>query len=119
MTAVGLHVTTPPGGATPPHRHGPSAVAATILSGQAYNKMNDEPTRLVPKGGSWYEAPGCHHVTSANASETEDMVLLATAVVPTEYWKEHGIAGMVIFDEEWRYLVEKWRADLEKITGKV
>lgn len=118
MTSVGLSVTMPPGGMTPPHRHGPAAVSAIILEGTAYNKMNDEPTRLLRAGDAWYEAPGCHHRASLNASSTEEMKLLATAVVETEYWEKNGFMGIFIVDEEWRYLLEKHKAVLEKTMGK-
>lgn len=35
-------------------------------------------------GESWYEAPGCHHVRSENASEEEEAVFVANFVIETE-----------------------------------
>lgn len=94
-------------------------MSATILHGSAYNKMNDSPTRLLHAGSAWYEAPGCHHRTSANASKTEEMKLLATGVVETEYWEKHGLPGIVIIDEEYRYLLEKHQKEAEGKAAKV
>ncbi|KAF2094420.1 cupin domain protein [Rhizodiscina lignyota] len=95
-----LKVTFPPRGATPPHRHGGASVSGVILRGTAYNKMNDEPTMVLTAGESWYEAPGCHHRISANASETEEMELMATFVVETKVAEEGGMAALVQIDEE-------------------
>jgi quercetin dioxygenase-like cupin family protein len=76
FSIIGLRVTFPPSAQSPPHRHGGASVMAVVLSGTAYNKMNCSATLKLNAGESWYEEPGCHHVTSANASETEDLVLL-------------------------------------------
>lgn len=101
FSAVGVSVSFPPGGASPPHRHGGASVIGLIVSGTAYNKMNDEPTMLLNTGESWYEAPGCHHKTSANASSTEPMVLHATFVVETKIFQEGGMGALVQVDEEY------------------
>jgi quercetin dioxygenase-like cupin family protein len=67
--------------------------------------MNDSPTLLLTEGETWYEAPGCHHKVSMNASETEDLVLLATFVVETKVVEEGGMGALVVVDEEYRDLV--------------
>ncbi len=95
-------VTFPPNSSTPPHRHGGAAIAAHVLEGTLLNKMNDEPTRVVAAGGSWYEAPGCHHKVSDNYSATEPAKLLATIVIDTQIFEEQGPAALVQMDEEYQ-----------------
>jgi quercetin dioxygenase-like cupin family protein len=64
--------------------------------------MNDLPTQIVAQGDSWYEAPGCHHKYSANASDTEDFIIVATFVVESKIVKEKGYGILVIVDDEYR-----------------
>ncbi|KAK1770261.1 RmlC-like cupin domain-containing protein [Phialemonium atrogriseum] len=99
---IGLTVSFPPNGASPPHRHGGASVTGYVLEGTVLNKMNDEPTRVIEAGGTWYEAPGCHHKVSANVSTTEPATLLATFVVDTKVIEEGGLAALVQVDEEYR-----------------
>ena len=75
---------------------------AVVISGTSYNKMNCSPTQRIKQGESWYEEPGCHHVTSANASDTEPLELLATFVVETKVIVEGGPAALVVVDEEYK-----------------
>jgi quercetin dioxygenase-like cupin family protein len=75
---------------------------AVVISGTSYNKMNCGPTQKMSTGESWYEEPGCHHVTSANASDTEPLVLLATFVVETKVLIEGGPGALVVVDEEYK-----------------
>jgi len=72
--------------------------------------MNDSPTLLLTEGETWYEAPGCHHKVSANASETEPFVLLATFVVETKTVEEGGMGALVVVDEGFQDLVfpQEW-----------
>ena len=100
----GLVVDFPPNAATPPHRHGGASAAAYVIQGTLVNKMNDEPTKVIEQGGTWYEAPGCHHKTSDNHSTTEPAKLLATLVVDTKVVEEEGPGALVILDEEFRDL---------------
>ncbi|EON62362.1 hypothetical protein W97_01584 [Coniosporium apollinis CBS 100218] len=104
FSVIGLSVAFPPGGASPPHRHGGASVAGVVISGTAYNKMNDDPTLVLTKGETWYEAPGCHHKISANASDTEDLLLLATFVVETKVVEDGGFGALVQVDEQYRDL---------------
>ncbi|KAI2912456.1 hypothetical protein CBS147343_9075 [Aspergillus niger] len=83
-TIVGLRVEFPPNGSTPPHRHGGASVSAYVVSGTLLNKMNEDPMKVVSAGGSWYEAPGCHHRISDNASPTEPATLMAVMVLDSE-----------------------------------
>lgn len=72
----------PPGGASLPHRHAPSAfIYAYVLSGEVRSQVDDAPARVYRAGESWYEPPGAHHAVSENASATEPARLLAIFVV--------------------------------------
>lgn len=101
-TIVGLRVDFPPNAMTPPHRHGGAAVSAYVFKGSLLNKMNEDSMKVIQEGGSWYEAPGCHHRISNNASATESAVLLASMVVDTEVYEKGGMAALVVIDEEYR-----------------
>jgi quercetin dioxygenase-like cupin family protein len=102
FSIIGLQVSFPPASQSPPHRHGGASVMAIVISGTAYNKMNCSPTIKLSKGESWYEEPGCHHVTSANASDTEPLVLLATFVVETKVLVDGGPGALVVVDDEYK-----------------
>jgi quercetin dioxygenase-like cupin family protein len=99
---VGLQVTFPPNGSTPPHRHAGAFVSVVVLSGSVLNKMNDDPMKIFHAGGTFHEMPGCHHKISDNASKTEEAMILATFVVDTKVLDRAGIAGLVEIDEEYR-----------------
>lgn len=77
-------------------------MSVLVLEGAVLNRMNDEPTRVFTKGGSFFEAPRCHHKVSDNYSTTESAVILATLVVDTEVVERGGIAALTVFDEEYR-----------------
>jgi hypothetical protein len=64
--------------------------------------MNDDATLVMGKGETWYEAPGCHHRVSQNASEMEPLVLFASFVVETNVVEERGVGALVQIDEEFR-----------------
>ncbi|RAL13955.1 cupin domain-containing protein [Aspergillus homomorphus CBS 101889] len=104
-TIVGLLVEYPPAGATPPHRHGGASVSAYVIKGSVLNKMNDDPMRVIEQGGSWYEAPGCHHRISANASQTEPAAFFVNFVLDTETLEREGPGVLVQIDEEYREIV--------------
>ena len=77
-------------------------MAAYVLKGTLYNKMNDDPMVLKKAGESWYEAPGCHHKISDNASLTESATLLATFVLDTDVFEKEGHSVLVQIDKEYR-----------------
>jgi quercetin dioxygenase-like cupin family protein len=106
-SSVGLIVTYPPRGSTPPHRHGGASVCAYVIAGTVLSKMNDEPTRVFEQGGSWFEAPGCHHRVSDNYSTTEQAKLLATLIVDTEVVEKGGLAALVVYDDEYKDVAVK------------
>jgi hypothetical protein len=64
--------------------------------------MNDAPMKVVEQGGSWYEAPGCHHRISANASATEPAAFFVTFVVDSDLLQTQGPSVLVQIDEEYR-----------------
>lgn len=64
--------------------------------------MNDEPMQVIGTGGTWYEAPGCHHRISDNASKTEPAVLMATFVLDTDVYERDGMGALVQVDAEYR-----------------
>ena len=99
---VGMHVKFPPNGSTPPHRHGTCSLIGYVVEGTTYNKMNDQPTKTFTKGDTWYEAPGCHHKQSDNASDTEPLTLLATFILDKKVLEEQGQAALLIPDPEYK-----------------
>ena len=75
----------PPGGASPSHRHAPSAfIFAYVLSGRVESSVNGSPVRTYGPGESWSEPPGAHHSVSRNASSTRHARLLAVFVLDTD-----------------------------------
>lgn len=75
----------PPGAASPPHHHAPSAfVYAYVLSGAVRSQVDDAPVRVYRAGESWHEPPGAHHTVSENASGTEPARLLAVFIVDAD-----------------------------------
>jgi quercetin dioxygenase-like cupin family protein len=100
-TIVTVRISYGPGAATPPHRHGGCAVTGYVVSGTILNKMNDEPMKVIETGGAWYEAPGCHHRISDNASTTEDAVVLASMVVDTDALEKNGMGALMQIDPEY------------------
>ena len=64
-------ITLPPGGATPPHRHGGGAVTACMMKGTVLNQMNDDEPFEAHAGDTFSEKPGCHHVRAENNTDEE------------------------------------------------
>ena len=78
----GVLVEYQPGGASPAHRHPPSAfIYATVLEGEIRSKVNDGPEKVYKAGESFAEMPGDRHGVSANASDTKPARLLAVFVL--------------------------------------
>jgi quercetin dioxygenase-like cupin family protein len=78
---VAVEVVYPPGGASPPHRHPPSAfIYAYVVSGAIVSAVDEGPPRIYRAGESFHEAPGSHHRISRNASRTRPAKLLAVFV---------------------------------------
>lgn len=96
---VGL-IDVPEGGASPPHRHGGSAIVAVAFQGQTLNQMNDEEPIICGPGDFWYEAPGCHHQRSENVGEGRSK-FIAVLVVDSETI-DHGknLGAVFVLDKE-------------------
>ena len=99
---VGLNIEFPPNGSTPPHRHGGASVSGYVVRGTLLNKMNDDPMTVKETGGTWFEAPGCHHRISDNASKTEAATLFAVMVLDTDALERDGMGALIQIDEEYR-----------------
>lgn len=100
-TIVGIRIEFPPNAATPPHRHGGASVAGYVLAGTLQNKMNDDPMKIFTAGGTFYEAPGCHHRISNNASTTEPATLMANMVLDTDKLEREGMDAIIQIDKEY------------------
>lgn len=74
---------------------------AYIIEGEILSAMNDEEAKCYGKGGSFYEAPGCHHRISDNNSQTEKAILHATFVVKTEVLEREGLGVLVQIDPDY------------------
>lgn len=70
-----------PGASTPAHRH-PSFVLAYVLEGQKRFAINNEPERIVPTGGTFFEPFGAVHTTSGSAHPDTPVRILIFSVVP-------------------------------------
>src|SRR5574338_1256125 len=83
-TMTALIVDYPPGGKTPPHRHGSAFVVGYVLSGAIRSKIDNDEERVYGAGEHWTEKPGAHHRLSENASDTEPAKLLAIFIADTK-----------------------------------
>lgn len=110
-SVLGLKVTFPPSAAVPPHTHHGAFVVVHVLTGSVLDKMNDDPMPIKMAGQSFYEAPGCRHRISTNASEIEEASILATFVLETEKMdaliEKEGPMGLVLVDEEYREVIKE------------
>jgi len=70
-----------PGASTPVHRH-PGLLLAYVLEGRVRFAINNEPERIVPAGGTFFEPQGAVHTTSGSASPDEPTRILIFEVVP-------------------------------------
>lgn len=100
-TVICVRIAYPPNGAAAPHRHGTASVAGYVVSGTVNNKMNNDPVKVYTAGGTWYEAPGCYHRISDNASKTEPAVILATVIVDTDVFERDGMDAIIQIDKEY------------------
>lgn len=97
---VGLEVTYPPGGFTPPHRHAGATVVARVTEGAVLSGMNGEPPRVYGVGEGFVEMPGCHHTVGENNSRDRIAKLVAVFVVDTEV-VGRGYENLTVVDEGW------------------
>lgn len=73
---IGIEVTYPPDGFTPPHRHSGTTVVARATEGSILSGFNGEPPRVYGVGESFMESPGCHHTVGENSSNASNILLL-------------------------------------------
>jgi quercetin dioxygenase-like cupin family protein len=79
---VAVEVDYPPGAASQPHAHAPSAfIYAYVVAGAIESQVNDGARRVYRAGESFFEDPGSTHPVSRNASKTRPAKLLAVFVV--------------------------------------
>jgi quercetin dioxygenase-like cupin family protein len=64
-TATAVEVTLEPGEAGDPHRH-PGPVFGYVLEGQYEWGIDDNPTKVLKRGETFYEPAGCLHRVSKN-----------------------------------------------------
>lgn len=110
---MGLLVEYPPGGSTPPHRHGTANVIAYVVDGEMLSAMNDGEAAVYKKGETWYEAPGCHHRISDNYSNMNGATLHATFVIKTEILEKKGPEVLVQIDPEY---LEEAKEQMENVA---
>lgn len=81
--------------------------------------MNDDPMTIKKTGDSFYEAPGCRHRISDNASQTQEASIVATLIMDTEIMEgiieTGGAAGLVVIDEEYRAQVVEQMKKLQAV----
>ncbi|KAL0936188.1 cupin domain protein [Colletotrichum truncatum] len=101
MSIVGIEVTYPPGGFTPPHRHSGATVVARVTEGTLLSGMNGNPPKLYEVGEGFMEMPGCHHTVSENNSQDHGAKFTAVIVIDTEIVKR-GYENLTVLDKEWQ-----------------
>jgi quercetin dioxygenase-like cupin family protein len=72
-----------PGSSTPVHSH-PGIVLAYVLEGRVRFAIDDQPERIVPAGGTFFEPLGAVHTTSGSASAGEAATILVFELRPRE-----------------------------------
>src|SRR5215831_8683601 len=72
-----------PGSSTPIHSH-PGIVLAYVLEGRVRFAIDDQPERIVPAGGTFFEPLGAVHTTSGSASVGEATTILVFELRPRE-----------------------------------
>lgn len=97
---VGLEVTYPPGGFTPPHTHAGATVVARVTEGAILSGMNGNPPQVYGVGESFVETPGCHHTVGENNSSDSTAKLVAVFIVDTEVVRK-GYEDLTVIDEGW------------------
>lgn len=63
------------------HRH-PGAVLGYVMEGQYRFAINNEPERIVPAGGTFFEPLGAVHTTSGSAKPDAPARVLVFLIVP-------------------------------------
>jgi quercetin dioxygenase-like cupin family protein len=81
--ATVVEVTLQPGQAGAPHRH-PGPVFGYVLEGQYELGIDDQPSRVLKAGETFYEPTGCLHRVSKNPAATGKTRVLAVVLHPRD-----------------------------------
>ena len=73
-TATVVEVTIEPGRAGVPHRH-PGSAIGYVVEGEYELGIDDQPTKVVKAGETFYEPAGCLHRVSKNPGKARTRVL--------------------------------------------
>jgi quercetin dioxygenase-like cupin family protein len=76
-------VTFQPGARAVAHRHGDAFVYAYVLEGAVNSQLEGQPAHVYHQGENWTEEPGAHHLTTENASQTDEAKLLVVFIATT------------------------------------
>src|SRR6188474_2543246 len=79
--ATTVEVTLGPGEASAPHRH-PGPAFGYVLEGEYEWAIDDNPTKILKVGDTFYEPTGCLHRVSRNPSKTGKTRILAVVLHP-------------------------------------
>jgi quercetin dioxygenase-like cupin family protein len=78
-----VEVTLEPGQQSPPHRH-PGPVFGYVLEGEYEHAIDDQPTKLLKVGDTFYEPTGCLHRVSKNPAAAGKTRVLAVLLLPRD-----------------------------------
>ena len=81
--ATVVEVTLGPGQAGEPHRH-PGPVIGYVLEGEYELGIDDQPTKVLKGGETFYEATGCLHRVSKNPAAKGKSRVIAVILHPRE-----------------------------------
>lgn len=81
--ATTVVLTLKPGEAGAPHRH-PGPAFGYILEGEYEWAINDEPSKILKVGDTFYEPTGSLHRVSKNPSKTSNTRVLAMVLHPAD-----------------------------------
>ncbi|OAA56265.1 cupin domain protein [Niveomyces insectorum RCEF 264] len=98
-SVVGVEVQFPPGGSTPPHRHGGATVVVTVTDGEVLSGMNGNAPVVYGVGETFMELPGCHHTVAENNSQEKPATFTAVFIVDTAV-VELGYDRLTVLDDE-------------------
>ena len=78
-----VEVTLKPGQAGKPHRH-PGPVIGYVLEGEYELGLDDQPTKVLKAGETFYEATGCLHRVGKNPAAKGNTRVLAVVLHPRD-----------------------------------
>ena len=81
-TATAVEVTIEPGQAGVPHRH-PGSAVGYVVEGEYELGIDDQPTKLLKAGETFYEPAGCLHRVSKNPGKVKTR-LIAVVLHPRD-----------------------------------